>query len=81
MRLSHPAPLLVVEVVSNSETAPQSRVRDYQEERLEYAARGISEYWIIELIADVILSFYPGGYAISRTEVLREKIYQFSYFL
>ncbi len=55
LRLSHPAPLLVVEVVSNSETDPQSRVRDYQEKRLEYAVRGIPEYWIIDPIADVIL--------------------------
>jgi Uma2 family endonuclease len=55
LRLSHPAPLLVVEVVSNSETDPQSRVRDYQEKRLEYAARGIPEYWIIDPIAAIIL--------------------------
>jgi Uma2 family endonuclease len=55
LRLSHPAPLLVVEVVSNSETDPQSKVRDYQEKRLEYATRGIPEYWIIDPIADVIL--------------------------
>jgi Uma2 family endonuclease len=55
LRLGHPAPLLVVEVVSNSETDPQSRVRDYQEKRLEYAARGIPEYWIIDPIATVIL--------------------------
>jgi Uma2 family endonuclease len=55
LRLDHPAPLLVVEVVSNSETDPQSRVRDYQEKRLEYAARGIPEYWIVDPIAAVIL--------------------------
>jgi len=55
LRLSHPAPLLVVEVVSNSETDPQSKVRDYQEKRLEYAARGIPEYWIIDPIAAIIL--------------------------
>jgi Uma2 family endonuclease len=55
LRLDHPAPLLVVEVVSNSETDPQSRVRDYQEKRLDYAARGIPEYWIIDPIAAVIL--------------------------
>jgi Uma2 family endonuclease len=55
LRLGHPAPLLVVEVVSNSETDPQSRVRDYQEKRLEYAARGIPEYWIVDPIAAVIL--------------------------
>jgi Uma2 family endonuclease len=55
LRLSHPAPLLVVEVVSNSETDLQSRTRDYQEKRLEYADRGIPEYWIIDPIAAVVL--------------------------
>jgi Uma2 family endonuclease len=55
LRLSHPAPLLVVEVVSNSETDLQSKVRDYQEKRLEYAARGIPEYWIIDPIAAIVL--------------------------
>jgi Uma2 family endonuclease len=55
LRLGHPAPLLVVEVVSNSETDPQSRARDYQEKRLEYAARGIAEYWIIDPIVSAVL--------------------------
>jgi Uma2 family endonuclease len=55
LRLGHPAPLLVVEVVSNSETDPQSRVRDYQEKRLEYAARSIPEYWIIDPIVSAVL--------------------------
>lgn len=55
LRLGCPAPLLVVEVVSNSETDPQSRVRDYQQKRLEYVARGIPEYWIIDPVATVIL--------------------------
>lgn len=55
LRLSHPAPLLVVEVVSNSDADPQSRIRDYQEKRLEYAERGIPEYWIIDPIAVVVV--------------------------
>jgi Uma2 family endonuclease len=55
LRFNGPAPLLVVEVVSNSDTDPKSRDRDYQEKRSEYALRGIPEYWIIDPIAAVIL--------------------------
>ncbi|MGI0493167.1 Uma2 family endonuclease [Alkalinema pantanalense CENA528] len=43
-----PAPLLVVEVVSNSLTDKTSWARDYQEKPSEYAERGIPEYWIID---------------------------------
>jgi Uma2 family endonuclease len=43
-----PPPLLVVEVVSNSEEDKRSRDRDYIEKRKEYALRGIAEYWIID---------------------------------
>ncbi len=38
-------PLLVVEVVS-----PESVKRDYRYKRSEYAARGITEYWIVDPI-------------------------------
>jgi Uma2 family endonuclease len=50
-----PAPALVVEVASNSDTDRQSRKRDYVEKRDEYAARGIPEYWIIDPIAQVVI--------------------------
>jgi len=40
-----PTPLLVVEVVSPGQ---ENRDRDYRHKRTEYAARGISEYWIID---------------------------------
>jgi Uma2 family endonuclease len=40
-----PSPLLVIEVVS-----PNQSSRDYRYKRSEYAARGISEYWIIDPI-------------------------------
>lgn len=43
-----PAPLLVVEVVSNSLKDKTSWDRDYQEKPIEYAERGIPEYWIID---------------------------------
>ncbi|MEO0755425.1 MAG: Uma2 family endonuclease [Cyanobacteria bacterium J06648_16] len=50
-----PAPALVVEVVSSSDTNQKSRERDYVEKRLEYAQRGIPEYWIIDPAAAVVL--------------------------
>lgn len=40
-----PPPTLVVEVVSPGQ---ESRDRDYRYKHTEYAARGISEYWIID---------------------------------
>jgi Uma2 family endonuclease len=40
-----PPPALVIEVVS---PGPENRDRDYRYKRTEYAARGISEYWIID---------------------------------
>jgi Uma2 family endonuclease len=50
-----PNPLLVVEVVSNSDSDKKSRDRDYIEKREEYQARGIPEYWIIDPIKAVVL--------------------------
>lgn len=41
--LDMPPPLLVVEVVS-----PGQENRDYRYKRSEYAARGITEYWIVD---------------------------------
>jgi len=40
-----PPPVLVVEVVSPGQ---ENRDRDYRYKRTEYAARGITEYWIID---------------------------------
>ena len=53
--LDMPAPALVVEVVSSSDTDVRSRDRDYVDKRQEYAQRGISEYWIIDPIKAIIL--------------------------
>lgn len=55
-------PLLVVEVVS-----PESVKRDYRTKRTEYAALGISEYWIIDpLTAKVsILTLDEGFYDVA----------------
>jgi Uma2 family endonuclease len=55
LQFEMPPPMLVVEIVSNSDTDKKSRDRDYLEKRSEYAARGIPEYWIIDPIQQVIL--------------------------
>jgi Uma2 family endonuclease len=53
--LDMPAPRLVVEVVSSSDTNQQSRDRDYVDKRREYAQREIPEYWIVDPMASVVL--------------------------
>jgi Uma2 family endonuclease len=50
-----PAPALVIEVVSSSDTDRASRERDYGDKRREYSQRGIPEYWIIDPLASVVL--------------------------
>jgi Uma2 family endonuclease len=50
-----PPPMMVVEVVSSSDTDKKFRKRDYEDKRAEYAARGIPEYWIVDPIAEVVL--------------------------
>lgn len=52
--ITMPAPALVVEVVSSSDTDKTSRDRDYIDKRREYASRGISEYWIVDPIAQAV---------------------------
>jgi hypothetical protein len=52
-------PRLVIEVVS-----PNQENRDYRDKRSEYAARGISEYWIVDPLQQqiTILSWVDGLY-------------------
>lgn len=45
IRLSMPAPLLVIEIVSPGEV---QRNRDYIAKRMQYQDLGISEYWIVD---------------------------------
>jgi Uma2 family endonuclease len=54
-----PPPSLVVEVVS-----PNQEKRDYRYKRSEYAARGISEYWIVDPLAQkvTVLELVEGLY-------------------
>ena len=54
LRFYAPAPMLVIEVVSSSDTDKKSRDRDYLEKFSEYAGRGIPEYWIIDPIAGLV---------------------------
>jgi Uma2 family endonuclease len=46
--LGEPNPLLVVEVVSPGTESSQNYKRDYERKAVEYAQRGIGEYWIID---------------------------------
>lgn len=55
LRLSDPAPVLIVETVSNSKTDKKSYERDYISKRREYAAKGIPEYWIVDVTANQVL--------------------------
>lgn len=50
--LDMPAPELVVELVS-----PSQESRDYRYKRSEYAARGILEYWVVDVIAQKVTIF------------------------
>jgi Uma2 family endonuclease len=48
LRAGEAAPLLVVEVASNTKSDRKSYRRDHEEKPVEYAERGIPEYWIID---------------------------------
>jgi Uma2 family endonuclease len=50
-----PAPLIVVEVVSPGERGTPNYERDYVHKPVEYAARGIPEYWIVDPSRNVVL--------------------------
>lgn len=51
-------PYLVVEIVSPGE---RSRDRDYNRKRAQYAARGISEYWLVDPDINTILVLQRDG--------------------
>lgn len=50
IELDEPPPILVVEVVSES-----TKTTDYRAKRSEYAVLGISEYWIVDPIDEVVI--------------------------
>ncbi|UBF25665.1 Uma2 family endonuclease [Kovacikia minuta CCNUW1] len=55
LKLTDPAPLLVVEVVSPGKPGTPNYDRDYIEKRQEYATRGIPEYWLIDPQRQVVM--------------------------
>jgi Uma2 family endonuclease len=59
-----PPPMLVVEVVSSSDTDKRSKDRDYVEKPKEYAARGIPEFWQVDpdRAVVIVLSLKDGAY-------------------
>jgi Uma2 family endonuclease len=61
LQADDPAPLLVVEVASSTNTDKQSYDRDYKEKRSEYAARSIPEYWIIDPDQAIVLVLTLAG--------------------
>ena len=52
IRLDMPPPLLVMEVVSPGQT---NRERDYEAKRAQYQARGILEYWLLDLEQQIVM--------------------------
>lgn len=48
LKWSDPPPLLIVEVVSPGKPGEPNYDRDYIEKRQEYAARGVTEYWLAD---------------------------------
>jgi Uma2 family endonuclease len=57
LRADDAPPLVVVEVVSSSDTDRKSKKRDYIDKRDEYEQRGIPEYWLVDPIAGLIIVF------------------------
>jgi Uma2 family endonuclease len=52
IRLEMPEPILVVEVVSPGQANFE---RDYQDQRAQYQARGIPEYWLIDPEQQIVM--------------------------
>jgi Uma2 family endonuclease len=55
LKLDEPNPLIVVEVASPGDEKSENYERDYVQKPAEYAARGISEYWIVDPDRAVVL--------------------------
>jgi Uma2 family endonuclease len=70
LSLSDPNPLLVIEIASPGKESSRNYKRDYQEKSKEYAARSISEYWIIDPDRALILVgiLADGEYAFEQYE-------------
>jgi Uma2 family endonuclease len=70
LKPEHPLPLLVVEVVSPGKPGSLNYDRDYVDKPVEYADRGIPEYWILDPQRKVVLvlSLEAGRYRSTRFE-------------
>ena len=53
--LGEPNPLIIIEIVSPGDESHPNYTRDYQDKPIEYADRGIPEYWIVDPIREVIM--------------------------
>ena len=52
--LGEPNPLMIIEIVSPGDESHPNYIRDYQDKPIEYADRGIPEYWIVDPIREVV---------------------------
>jgi Uma2 family endonuclease len=68
LQLDMPAPLLVVEVVSPGEPGSVNYDRDYVDKRVEYAKRGIPEFWLVDPTRSVVLVLTLAGSNYQATE-------------
>lgn len=71
LKPEHPAPMLVVEVVSPGKPGEDNYERDYVEKRREYAERGIPEYWIVDPSHGVVMVLVLEGTAYREVGVFR----------
>ncbi len=55
IKLEMPPPRLIAEVVSPGDENTENYRRDYTRKRAQYAARGISEYWLLDPSRTVII--------------------------
>jgi Uma2 family endonuclease len=55
LKRNAPNPLLVIEIASPGPESSENYQRDYVQKPVEYAARGIGEYWLIDPARSVVL--------------------------
>ncbi len=69
-----PAPALVIEMVSPGEPGELNYDRDYVQKPVEYAARGIPEYWILDPHRQVVAVLKLEGKADKKQEFQGEQV-------
>jgi Uma2 family endonuclease len=68
-----PLPLLLIEVVSPGEEGSRNYERDYLEKPLEYAERGILEFWIIDPTRSWVLVLNLQGSSYQQTKFIGDE--------